>query len=326
MSGAAAAAVLAVAGGALAPAPADLAPAAADLAPAAADLAPAATGAAALDPAVPTTGPTASPTATPDSGTAPATSAGPSSSAAPLRTSASGTVTGETSTSQSSAPAGSTSGSPGESGSAAVISRPVPPARSPDVIPGASPSAPFVSFIGDSWTDGTGATDKVGYAHLTGRALGWAHRVLGVGGSGYVRGGSGNVPFGERVAPAVAGGPDVVVVQGSINERSTPGPELTAAATDVLTRLREAAGPDTAVLVLGASYVPGVPARYVDKVNTSVRTAAARLGLPFVDVAAENWSDPADPSIWADPYHVNDRGAQLVADRLAPLLRAVVAG
>jgi len=189
---------------------------------------------------------------------------------------------------------------------------------------GTTPDAPFVSFIGDSWTEGTGATDEVGYAHRTGRLLGWKHRVLGVGGSGYVRGGSDDVPFDERILPAVSGSPDVVVVQGSINERSTPSPELAAAVADMLGRLVRAAGPDTAVVVLGASHVPGVPDREVDRVNDVVRSRAARLGLRFVDVALEVWSDPADPSIWADPSHVNDVGARQIAARLAPVLAAVV--
>jgi lysophospholipase L1-like esterase len=191
---------------------------------------------------------------------------------------------------------------------------------------GATTDAPFVSFIGDSWTDGAGATDKVGYAYLTGRQLGWTHRVLGVGGSGYVRGGAGNVPFDERILPAVSDNPDVVVIQGSINERRTPLPELAAAVEDTLTRLIRAAGPDTAVVVLGASHVPGVPVAVVDEINDVVRAEAARQGLPFVDVAAEVWSDPADPSIWSDPYHVNDAGARQIAERLAPVLEAVLAG
>ena len=234
----------------------------------------------------------------------------------------------------SSTPSGAAAGSstgpqpqdPEPTAGAAIVTRSGPAIPTQGTLPGVTSFAPFVSFIGDSWTDGAGATDGIGYAYLTARDLGWAHRVLGVGGSGYVRGGAGNVPFGERVLPAVIGNPDVVVIQGSINERSTPGAELTAAATDVLGRLQAAAGSDPAVLVLGASYVPGVPVAYVDKVNDSVRTAAGRLGLPFVDVAAENWTDPADRGIWADPYHPNDRGYQLIADRLAPLLQAVVTG
>jgi lysophospholipase L1-like esterase len=43
--------------------------------------------------------------------------------------------------------------------------------------------------------------------------------------------------------------------------------------------------------------------------------------VPIVDPAAENWTDPAEPGVWADPIHPNDRGHAQIADRLAPLLR-----
>jgi lysophospholipase L1-like esterase len=208
---------------------------------------------------------------------------------------------------------------------------PVPPTTIADPGPdyptyaGALPDAPFVSFIGDSWTYGAGATDSGGYAYRTGRLLGWTHRVLGVSGSGYVQDGAGT-PFDRRILPAVSGAPDVVVIQGSINERDTAVEELAPAVADTLGRLVRAAGPDTAVVVVGASYVPEVPGTKVDRINDTVRAVAARLGLPFVDVAAENWSDPADPSIWADLSHPNDAGAEQIAERLAPVLQAVVAG
>jgi len=190
---------------------------------------------------------------------------------------------------------------------------------------GATPGAPFVSFIGDSWTAGAGATDRMGYAHLTGRMLGWTHRVLGIGGSGYVRGGRPGVPFDERIAAAMAGKPDVVVIQGSINERKTPSGVLAPAVADTLGRLVRAAGPDTVVLVVGASHVPGSSAERVDRVNDILRAEAARLHLRFVDVAAEGWTDPTDPTIWADHFHVNDIGARQIAGRMAAVLRAVVA-
>ena len=222
-------------------------------------------------------------------------------------------------------PSATAGGAAASNPSTGIVSPGLAPPEHP-TWPGATPDAPFVSFIGDSWTQGVGASDQGGYAYLTGRLLGWTHRVLGVGGSGYVRGGSGNVPFDERILPAVSGNPDVVVIQGSINERNTPAPELAAAVADTLTRLVRAAGPDTAVVVLGASHVPAVPDQDVDEVNDVVWAEAARLGLPFVDVAAEVWSDPADPSIWADRAHVNDAGAQQIAERLAPVLRAALAG
>jgi lysophospholipase L1-like esterase len=261
----------------------------------------------------------------PGSGTPPVT-APPQSAAASSAASASSGPGTSAGTPTSSGPLSSAEASAAASNPSTAIVEPGLAGPHYPTWPGATADAPFVSFIGDSWTDGAGATDKVGYAYLTGRQLGWTHRVLGVGGSGYVRGGAGNVPFDERILPAVSGNPDVVVIQGSINERSTPSPELAAAVADTLARLVRAAGPDTAVVVLGASHVPGVPVEYVDKVNDVVRAEAARQGVRFVDVAAEVWSDPADPSIWADPYHVNDTGAQQIAARLAPVLQGVLAG
>jgi lysophospholipase L1-like esterase len=73
--------------------------------------------------------------------------------------------------------------------------------------------------------------------------------------------------------------------------------------------------------VVGASYNPGTPDAVIDRVDRAVARAAASAGVPFVDPAAENWTDPADPGVWADPIHPDDRGHAQIADRLAPLLR-----
>jgi lysophospholipase L1-like esterase len=264
---------------------------------------------------------------------APAVAAPPSSAAADRPVTGSASVPRGTGASTGTPSSGAPSSSAPSAASSAAASSPATAALSPGpaqpeypTVAGTSADAPFVSFVGDSWTYGTGATDRTGYAYLTGRLLGWTHRVLGVNGSGYVRGGAGDVQFDERIAAAVSGEPDVVVVQGSINERSTPADELAPAVAATLDRLVRAAGPKADVVVLGASHVPGVPDQYVDRVNDTLRAETARLGLPFVDVAAEVWSDPSDPGIWADPYHVNDVGSQQIADRLAPVLEALLAG
>ena len=182
-----------------------------------------------------------------------------------------------------------------------------------------------VTFIGDSWTEGVGGTDRRGYAVLTGEQLGWNYHVLGVGGSGYSVPGRGST-FGERVGRAVATHPDVIVVQGSLNERSSTPRALTAAADATLSRLRSVAGPRTRILVVGASYTPGTPTATIDWINRAIRGAAARAGLEFVDPAAQEWTDPRDPAIWSDGNHPNDAGHQLVADHLEPLLVALVRG
>src|SRR5215212_4398175 len=95
-------------------------------------------------------------------------------------------------------------------------------------------TGPRVVFIGDSWTEGAGATGWKGFASLTGERLGWTSEVLGVGGSGYVSRGVGRSTFRQRIDPALDFGPDVVVVQGSINEYQTALPVLATAARRTL--------------------------------------------------------------------------------------------
>jgi lysophospholipase L1-like esterase len=180
---------------------------------------------------------------------------------------------------------------------------------------------PVVTFLGDSWTEGIGATALRGYAVRTALRLGWEFHELGVGGSGYVQAGRGST-FDERVDRAVATDPDVLVVQGSINDRKGPLDALGPAALRTLAHLHRVVGPDTVVLVLGASYTPGTERAVIDDINDAIAAAAERAGFRFVDPAAAGWSDPARPDIWWDENHPNDTGHQKIADRLAPLLES----
>lgn len=185
----------------------------------------------------------------------------------------------------------------------------------------AAEDRPSVVFIGDSWTEGSGAVALRGYAVRTAEQLHWNYLVLGVGGSGYDVAGRGST-FAQRIDRAVSVHPDVIVVQGSLNERNSTPQALRPAAIETLERLRSAADPATRVVVLGASYVPGTPRATIDWINDAVRAAAAQAGLPFIDVAGQDWTDPLQPGIWADPNHPNDVGHQMIADRLVPVLRA----
>jgi lysophospholipase L1-like esterase len=185
---------------------------------------------------------------------------------------------------------------------------------------------PLVAFLGDSWTAGVGATGRRGYVVRTAERLGWGYANFGVGGSGYSVPGPHDSLFVQRVPQLVALHPDLVVVQGSLNERNSTPRALRAAATSTLAGLREALDPGTPVLVVGASFNPGTPDRTIDWINDAVSDAAAAAGLPFVNPATAGWLDPHERGLWSDTIHPDDRGHQLVADALVPLLRALGQG
>jgi lysophospholipase L1-like esterase len=180
---------------------------------------------------------------------------------------------------------------------------------------------PLVAFLGDSWTAGVGATGRRGYVVRTAERLGWGYANFGVGGSGYSVPGPHHSLFGRRIPQLVAMHPDLVVVQGSLNERHSTPAQLGPAATSTLARLRTALPPGTPVLVVGASYNPGTADATIDWINQEVAAAATAAGLPFVNPAAARWLDPHQPRLWSDTIHPDDRGHQLVADALAPLLQ-----
>ena len=115
----------------------------------------------------------------------------------------------------------------------------------------ALPEQPRVLVFGDSWTYGSAASlPTLGYAYVLGERLGWETTVDGVRGSGYLKPGPDGGSYGERIAaldPALD--PDLVIVEGSINDRRLPatGYRDAVAAWDALAALY----PEAAIVILG---------------------------------------------------------------------------
>ncbi len=175
-------------------------------------------------------------------------------------------------------------------------------------------------FLGDSFTVGVGATGPT-YAQQVAERMGWVRIDAAQSGTGYVADGGGGdrAPFGDRVDDVAAAGPDVVVVQGSVNDVGADPADVGAAAGDLYAELA-AAVPDARVVVLGPPDAPGVPRDAVVAVRDALAAAAGDAGLTFADPIAGGWLTPPEES-YADGLHPDDDGYAALADGLVAALR-----
>lgn len=188
---------------------------------------------------------------------------------------------------------------------------------------------PSLLVFGDSWTYGMAATTPTGgYAYLAGESLGWDTTVDGENGSGYLRPGELGGVYGTRVlqlAPDLE--PDVIVVQGSINDRGSDLDGLSAAAHSVW-RALQTRYPSAELVVLG-------PAPSVLPVNEGVRkidTVLSRLAnvedVTYISPLREQWITEDNFTNVIDTSkksrnHPSDSGHEYLAERLADELEMI---
>ncbi|MEV8273986.1 SGNH/GDSL hydrolase family protein [Microbacterium sp. NPDC077184] len=184
-------------------------------------------------------------------------------------------------------------------------------------------------IFGDSWTFGLGAlTRALGYAPRTAAALG-AHAVIdGEPGSGYLREGWEGGTYGERIAalPTDAGF-DVVIVQGSINDRRRYPEGYDAAVTAAWDAL-SMTYPDAAFVVLGpAPHVLPVDEAVV-AIDRDLAALAAARGWQYISPLSEEWITEENYLSVIDigPVglrHPSTDGHAYLAERLVDALRAL---
>jgi lysophospholipase L1-like esterase len=204
--------------------------------------------------------------------------------------------------------------------------------------PPATPS-PRVLIVGDSFCRGEGGTTAraYSYARTFGRMLGWGEvwsHSTSYSGTGLVHTNDANVGnYGDRLALDVTPyKPDLVVVQGSVNDSPHPG-QVGPALTAYVTRLR-AALPQTSVVVTSPLVVATPTAAHL-VIAAEMKSAAAALGVPYADAVSPvvftgnatagdttpNGSGSAD---WArsgsDKTHPTNDGAFTLARHVAGLV------
>lgn len=190
------------------------------------------------------------------------------------------------------------------------------------------PEHPTVLIFGDSWTYGSAASDPtLGYAYVVAGMTGWTTIVDGVRGSGYLKPGLDGPDFGTRIAaldPSLR--PDLVIVQGSINDRREPASGYRAA-VDAAWDALAATYPRAQIVVLGpAPQVLPIEAA-TERIDRDLAAAAAGRGWWYLSPLGEHWITPAnytdviDTGLGRD--HPSTAGHRYLAERLAAAVRAI---
>ncbi len=189
------------------------------------------------------------------------------------------------------------------------------------------PENPQVLIFGDSWTYGSAANEPtLGYAYVVAGVAGWNTTVNGVRGSGYLRVGIDGPDYGTRMSDLGGPSPDLVIVQGSINDRRLPAvgyPAAVNAAWDALSDRY----PDAQIVILGPApqILPLEPG--TARIDGDLRTLAAARGWWYISpieegwITDENFLDVIDTGEGA--HHPHTAGHQYLAERLAESIAAI---
>lgn len=191
--------------------------------------------------------------------------------------------------------------------------------------PLALPEQPTVLVFGDSWTYGSAASDPaLGYAYVLADLLGGETVVDGVRGSGYLKPGLDGPAFGERIAaldPTLD--PDLVVIQGSINDRAlgeTGYREAVTAAWDALATKY----PEATIVVLGPAPHELPVGAATARIDADLSELAAARGWWYISpvrgewITEQNYLDVIDVEIGRK--HPSTAGHRYLAEKVAAAL------
>lgn len=193
------------------------------------------------------------------------------------------------------------------------------------------PEGARVLIFGDSWVYGSAAiVPTLGFAYLVGEDEGWDTVVNGVRGSGYLKPGLDGPAYGQRIAkldPSLD--PDLIIVEGSINDRRLPAKGYRAAVTAAWDRLA-ALYPDARFVILGpAPQVLPVEAATA-RIDADLSQLASARGWWYVSPIAEHWITPANYldviDTGAGKDHPTTEGHAYLAQRLEADLAVMSAG
>jgi lysophospholipase L1-like esterase len=184
------------------------------------------------------------------------------------------------------------------------------------------PAHPSVLVFGDSWTYGSAATVPTeGYAYVLAELIDGTTTVNGVRGSGYLKPGLDGPAFGERIAaldPALD--PDLVIIQGSINDRDQ-GEDGYRDAVRSAWDAMAAVYPEAQIVILGPAPHELPVGAGTARIDADLAQLAAERGWWYISPVAEDWITEADYLDVIDVdfgrKHPSTAGHRYLAERLA---------
>ncbi|QGZ53373.1 hypothetical protein GPZ77_34675 (plasmid) [Streptomyces sp. QHH-9511] len=207
-----------------------------------------------------------------------------------------------------------------------------------------APRGGRLGVFGDSISDGSAESTGAGigtWTYRLGRLLGctdvWDQSR---GGTGYITAGS-YATLGNRVANDITPYAfDRLIVWAGYNDNGGNQATISSAAASLYTALKSAVAPGGDIFVIGCYAPNGSPTTAITNTDTTLRTAAAGAGLPFVSPltgtvydAAGNaivtqgpWITTANASsyIGSDNVHPNDSGHIYLSRRVFQALCAAM--
>lgn len=187
------------------------------------------------------------------------------------------------------------------------------------------PENPTVLVFGDSWTYGSAATlPTEGYAYRLAELLKGRTIVMGVRGSGYLKPGIDGPDFGTRIAaldPTLA--PDLVVIQGSINDRK----QGAAGYRDAVTAAWDAMAakyPQATIVILGPAPHELPVGSATARIDTDLAHLAGARGWWYISPIDQDWITPENYlqviDVEVGRKHPSSDGHRYLAEKVAAAL------
>jgi len=202
---------------------------------------------------------------------------------------------------------------------------------SPAAEPTPSATGPVVSFYGDSYTRGTGASSPDRrWSTIISSERGWHEVNRSENGLGFVnRRASMGPGLDDIPAQIIADDPDLVFVTMGLNDTFSydrAADRIRETIDSDLQRLRDGL-PEARIVVVEPFWYTADRPPSIDVIAGWVEDAAARIGADHIE-GASHWldghdADSADSWMAGDGLHPNDTGYAYLAERMDAALRAL---